>query len=82
MGRKFTTEDLFRIGENNLSLAEEHEFRFRVQTAGLREAMSIVDDTKVAGQVGRESGLGLAERNLLDRIAQIASKFKLRAGGR
>jgi len=60
MGKKFTSEDLFRIGEFHLSDFEAQDFRFTVLTAGFRETIS--------EGVSRDVKVSADERNLLEKI--------------
>ena len=52
MGRKFTSEDMFRIARNNLSDVEWFEFRFACTTATFREVLTEGSDTTVFDRLG------------------------------
>jgi len=68
LGKKFTSEDLFRIAAENLSSTEEVEFNFVCETSKFRE--------KVGDVFRKDLGLSKDEDNMLERIFS-----KLRAGG-
>ncbi len=73
MGKKFTSDDLFRIATDNLSAVQRVEFRFLCATGEFREIVGSVFE--------RDLNLDKDERNLLERIfSKLARKGILRGG--
>jgi len=60
MGKKFTSEDLFRIAKDNLSAQESVEFRFDCLTKEFRETVGTI--------FSDNADISKDERNLLERI--------------
>jgi len=74
MGAKFTSQDLFRIAQENLSAVDAVEFRFVCATAEFREAIGDVFTADI--------DLDTDERNLLEKIVSKLSTRSLLRGGR